>query len=221
MVGGPGRRQATESVDELIRAFAEHDELNATDRARELVADDCAESVLDAAAEHAPTNRLAMNVLVETLDASGIVHRFAGAMLLDRASVDDVAQDSLISIVESIDSYRGGSRFSSWAHTIVQRRVVDYLRRQRESTPLDDEHSPAVRMSSMIAARTTVRDALAQLPELYRVPVVLRDIEGLPYAEVARRLDRSQGAVKSQISRGRAMIAGMLGDDRPGTDVGQ
>ncbi|HJA62412.1 MAG TPA: RNA polymerase sigma factor [Candidatus Brevibacterium intestinavium] len=217
--GGPGRRQSAETVDELIRAFDEHDELNATDRARELVAHGCGESVLDAAADHASTNRLAMNVLVETLDACGIVHRFAGAMLLDRASVDDVAQESLISIVESIDSYRGGSRFSSWAHTIVQRRVVDYLRRQRESTPLDDEHSPTVRMSSMIATQATVREALERLPEIYRVPVVLRDIEGLPYAEVARRLDRSQGTVKSQISRGRAMIAGMLGDDRPGTET--
>lgn len=221
MAGGSGRRQATENVDELIRALVEHDELSATDIAKELVASGRIESILDTAAEYASTNRLAMNVLVETLDASGIVHRFAGGMLLDRASVDDVAQDSLISIVESIDSYQGGSRVSSWIHTIVQRRVVDYLRRQRESSPLDDEHSPTVRMSSMIAARTTVRDALVQLPELYRVPVVLRDIEGLSYAEVARRLDRSQGTVKSQISRGRAMIAGMLGDDRPGTDVGK
>ena len=60
-----------------------------------------------------------------------------------------------------------------------------------------------------------MREALERLPEIYRVQVVLRDIEGLPYAEVARRLDRSQGTVKSQVSRGRAMIAGMLGDDRP------
>src|SRR5699024_12756805 len=91
--------------------------------------------------------------------------------------------------------------------------------RQRESTPLDEEHSPTVRMSSMIATQATVREALERLPEIYRVPVVLRDIEGLPYAEVARRLDRSQGTVKSQIKIGRAHVAGMLGDDRPGTET--
>ncbi|MGO1263429.1 RNA polymerase sigma factor [Brevibacterium aurantiacum] len=206
-------------TDDLVRAFEQQDGLMATDIAKVLVADGCAETVLNVAANYGPTSRVAMNVLVETLDDAGTVHRFAGAMLLDRASVDDVAQDSLISIVESIDSYKGGSKFTSWVHTIVQRRVVDYLRRQRESTPLDEVESPTTRMSSMIAARTTVRDALAKLPEIYRVPVVLRDIEGLPYEEIARRLERSLGTVKSQISRGRAMVAGMLEMDQPGTAV--
>lgn len=216
---GPSESQTSGGIDDLIRALERHDELMATDVAKELVADGCTDAVLDGVADYAPSNRIAMNVLVETLDAAGIVNRFAGAMLLDRAAVDDVVQDSLISIVESINSYSGGSKFTSWAHTIVQRRVVDYLRRQRESVPLSEEESPTTRMSSMIAARTTVRDALAKLPEIYRVPVVLRDIEGLPYGEIARRLERSQGTVKSQISRGRAMIAGMLDNGRrPGTD---
>ena len=211
--------QISECTGDLIRAFEKYDGLMATDIAKELVADGCTETVLNVAAGHASANRLAMNVLVETLDASGTVQRFAGAMLLDRVSVDDVAQDSLISIVESIDSYKGGSKFTSWVHTIVQRRVVDFLRRQRESAPLDEVESPTARMSSMIAARTTVRDALAKLPEIYRVPVVLRDIEGLPYGDIASRLDRSQGTVKSQISRGRAMVAGMLDNDQSGRAV--
>lgn len=197
-------------TDDLVRALEQRNFISASQIARELVALGDADAVMNVVAEYAPTSDEAMNVLVEVLDSTGTVHRFAGAMLLDRASVDDVAQDSLISIVESIASYKGGSKFSSWVHTIVQRRVVDYLRRQRESLPLVEEESPTTRMSSMIAARTTVRDALAKLPEIYRVPVVLRDIEGLPYGEVAKRLDRSQGTVKSQISRGRAMIAGML-----------
>ena len=64
----------------------------ATDIAKVLVADGCAETVLNVAANYGPTSRVAMNVLVETLDDAGTVHRFAGAMLLDRASVDDVAQ---------------------------------------------------------------------------------------------------------------------------------
>ena len=217
MAASSRSNQISGCIDDLIRAFEKHDGLMAAEIAKELVADGYTEAVLNGAANYAPASRVAMNVLVETLDAAGTVQRFAGAMLLDRASVDDVAQDSLISIVESIDSYKGGSKFSSWVHTIVQRRVVDYLRRQRESAPLDETESPTTRMSSMIAARTTVRDALAKLPEIYRVPVVLRDIEGMPYGEIARRLERSQGTVKSQISRGRTMVAGMLESDQPGT----
>lgn len=76
--------------------------------------------------------------------------------------------------------------------------------------PLDDELLPGECMSSIIAARTTVQQALAQLPDLYREPVVLRDIEGLSYAEVADRLGRTVGTVKSQISRGRALVSGSL-----------
>lgn len=220
MSRGSSSSRASDHNDDLIRAFEDQDALMAMAAAKERVAEGDTDAVLDVAAGYAPTNRTAMNVLVETLDAAGTVHRFAGAMLLDRAAVDDVVQDSLISIVESINSYGGGGKFTSWAHTIVQRRVVDYLRRQRESVPLNEEESPSTRMSSMIAVRTTVRDALAKLPEIYRVPVVLRDIEGLPYDDIARRLERSQGTVKSQISRGRAMIAGMFDNGRrSGTDI--
>ncbi|MGO1306010.1 MAG: RNA polymerase sigma factor, partial [Microbacterium gubbeenense] len=101
----------------------------------------------------------------------------------------------------------------SWVHPIVRRRVADHLRRQRETSPLNEELLPSARMSSMIATRATVQQALADLPDLYRVPVVLRDVHGLSYAEVAERLELSLGTVKSQISRGRAMVAGMLTED--------
>lgn len=153
-----------------------------------------------------------LELLLETLDASGVIHRVAGSMLLDRAAVDDVAQESLISVVQSIGSYRGESAFTSWVHPIVKRRVADHLRRRREASPLHEEEEllPSARMSSMIATRATVQELLQQLPELYRVPVTMRDIEGMSYAEIATGLDRSVGTVKAQISRGRAMLAGAV-----------
>lgn len=119
----------------------------------------------------------------------------------------------LVSVATSVRSFTGRSRVTTWVHGIVRHRVVDHLRRQRATAPLpDDDLGPAERMSSLIATRTTVRDALAALPDLYREPVTLRDIEGLPYAEVADRLGRSVGTVKSQVSRGRALVASQLGD---------
>ena len=179
----------------------------------ELVSAGAADEALDTLAERAPTSRAALEMLVETLDASGVVHRFVGSMLLDRDAIDDVAQDTLISVVQSIASYRGGGRFTSWVHPIARRRVADHLRRGRETTTLDERLLPAARMSSMIATRASVQQALANLPELYRIPVVLRDVHGLTYAEVAERTGRSLGTVKSQVSRGRAMVAGMLNED--------
>lgn len=162
-------------------------------------------------AQYAPQSSAALELLIEALDASGVVRRFAGDALLDKSAVDDVSQDALISIAESMGSYDGRGKVTTWVHSIVRRRVVDHLRRQRDSAPLpDDQVAPAARMSSMIATRATVQDALAELPELYRVPVTLRDIEGRSYAEVAETLGRSVGTVKSQISRGRAMVAARL-----------
>ena len=205
-------------ADGLRRALVAGDRREASRAATALVDSGAADDALDALASAAGDDRTALELLVETLDASGVVHRFAGSMLLDRDAVDDVAQDALISIVQSIASYRGGGRFTSWVHPIVKRRVADHLRRQRETSVLTDELPlTAERMSSMIATRATVQQALTGLPELYRWPVVLRDVHGLSYAEVAERLGRTLGTVKSQVSRGRAMVAGTITEEDAAT----
>lgn len=199
--------------DELVRALDDADTRSASRAAAALVESDEADVALDILAVRAADSRAALDALVETLDASRVVHRFAGSMLLDRDAIDDVAQDSLISVVRSIASYRGGGKFTSWVHPIVRRRVADHLRQQRATSALDEELLPSARMSSMIATRASVQQALSDLPELYRLPVILRDVHGLSYAEVAERLELSLGTVKSQVSRGRAMVAGMLTED--------
>lgn len=169
-----------------------------------------AESALDLLAEHVGESPPVLEMLIELLDASGVVRRFASGALLDKTAVDDVSQDALISVASSMSSYDGRGKVTTWVHSIVRRRVVDHLRRQRETVALHEDMGPAERMSSMIATRATVQDALASLADLYRVPVTLRDIEGLPYSAIAEQLDRSVGTVKSQVSRGRAMVAARL-----------
>lgn len=165
-----------------------------------------------AAARAAQGDDDALDELIETLDRSRTVHRMVGAMLLDQDAVDDVTQEVFISITGSIGQYRGVGKVSSWLHPIVKRRVVDHLRRQRETTvPLDEPVVPVLRFSSMIASRAAIRDAVAQLPEKYRAPLVLRDLEELPIADIAARLDLPEGTVKSQISRGRAKLEQLLG----------
>ena len=166
------------------------------------------------AAQAAAGSPLATELLIEQLDESGLIARVVRAALLDESAVEDVSQDALISVAGSIHSFRGGSKVTTWVHQVVRNRVVDHLRRQRATAPLpEDQLSPTARMSSMIATRATVQQALAELPDLYRDPVTLRDIEGLTYAEVAQRLERNLGTVKAQVSRGRALVAASLRDD--------
>lgn len=154
---------------------------------------------------------LAVELLIETLDEIGVVRAFAGAALLDRSAVDDVSQDALISIAESIHTFSGEVKVTTWVHRIVRNRVVDHLRRLRATVPLPpDDLGPAERMSSMLATKATVRAALDALPELYREPVVLRDLEGMAYQAIADRLGRRLGTIKGQIARGRALVAASL-----------
>lgn len=154
---------------------------------------------------------LATELLIERLDETGVVRRLVRSALLEEAAVDDVGQDVLIAVAGSIGGFRGDAKVTTWLHTIVRNRVVDHLRRQRATAPLpEDEVSLGQRMSSLLATRATVQAALDALPDLYREPVTLRDLQGLSYAEVAARLGRPEGTVKAQISRGRALVAAAL-----------
>lgn len=195
---------------ELFGALAREDALGARRAVRALEVDhDEALAIL--AAHAAEGSALAVELLIVQLDESGVVRRFARAALLDESAIDDVSQDSLISIAASVGSFSGGSKVTTWVHSIVRRRVVDHLRRQRATSPLPEgDAGPGERMSSLLATRATVRDAVAALPEPYRSPVTLRDLEGLSYEDIAERLDLPLGTVKGQISRGRALLAATL-----------
>lgn len=220
-VGGvPGTTSAEEArlIDALVAAVRAGDPVTARVRAADVEQDArWAALAREARASTGTTSNgastLAVEILVEDLDATGTVRHFVRRSLLDADAVDDVAQDTLVSVASSIGTFTGGSKVTTWVHRIAQRRVVDHLRRLRSVDPLPDgDVGPAARISSMIATRVTVRDAVDRLPPLYREPVSLRDLDGLEYAEIARRLDRSVGTVKSQIARGRAIVATSIGD---------
>lgn len=203
----------SETVEALDHALQNGNYITARTLTTQLTTSSALDAVLDLLARHARSQPQATELLVEVLDASGTVRRFAAGALLDQAAVDDVSQDALISVADSVSSYDGRSKVTTWVHSIVRRRVVDHLRRQRSTVPLEEHDvSPAARMSSIIATRATVHEALDALPELYKVPVVLRDIEGHAYAVIAEQLDRPEGTVKAQIARGRAMVAAHLRD---------
>ena len=197
----------------LRRAVAAEDVLGARRLLDAVPVDDggTLDELAHLAAAGGPGATLAVELLLERLDASGVVRRFVAGALLDHAAVDDVTQDTLVSVAASLASFSGSSRVTTWVHTIARHRVVDHLRRQRAAAPLPPgESGPAERMSSMIATRATVQALLAGLPDHYREPVTLRDVEGLPYEEVAARLQRPVGTVKAQVSRGRALVAAAL-----------
>jgi RNA polymerase sigma-70 factor (ECF subfamily) len=134
----------------------------------------------------------------------------------------DAAQDTLIGIVRGLPTFDRRAAFTTWAYRIAVNASLDELRRRRRR-PLalvDDREpvdgiDPAANVEARVAERLRLDDALAQLPEEFRVAVVLRDICDLDYAEIASVLGIPAGTVRSRIARGRAALASALGGNRP------
>jgi RNA polymerase sigma-70 factor (ECF subfamily) len=175
------------------------------------------EAVLEVlAAQSAAGSRLAVELLVEAVDRFGVARRAVRQFVLDEAAVADVVQDTLITVVQAIGSFQGDAKFTTWLHQLARNRSVDHLRRVRSTTSREAvEPSPAERMSSLVASRHAVRQLLDQLPQRYRDAVLLRDVEHLPYADVATRLGRNLNTVKAHVARGRALLAGLVDREEP------
>lgn len=163
------------------------------------------------------------------------IHQLCHRMCADRGDAEDATQEAMVAIVRGLARYDGRSRFSTWAYRVTTNACLDQLRRRaRRPLPADaialgasegrPELPEVVQRSTVdpadvaVAAeqRSALGAALASLPEEFRVPVLLRDVADLDYAEIASVLELPPGTVRSRISRGRARLAELLGElDRP------
>lgn len=150
-------------------------------------------------------------------------------MLGSDADADDAAQEGLVAVARGLAAGRfdGRSSFGTWAYRVTANACLDELRRRgrRPDVVADDELerlAGGVGVAGAVADRVDVERALAQLPVGYRAAVVLRDLCGLDYAEIADVLGLAPGTVRSRIARGRAALVPLLGNrpersDRPTT----
>lgn len=137
----------------------------------------------------------------------------------------DAAQEAMIAIVRGLAKFDGRSSFGTWVYRIATNASLDELRRRRRrpigerGADHDDGSASArehvdpdagVRLES-IGDRLVLDQALAALAEDFRIPVVLRDVGDLEYAEIADIIGVPVGTVKSRIARGRASLAAALG----------
>ena len=143
---------------------------------------------------------------------------------------DDAAQEALIRIVRAIDRFDGRASFSTWSYRIATNAALDELRKRSRRPQLhvvgdDSERGVpepaddlARRQVEGVVDRLAIDAALADLPEDFRVPVVMRDVGDLDYAEIAEALSVPIGTVKSRIARGRRMLLERLGNREPGEE---
>lgn len=131
------------------------------------------------------------------------------------ADAADGCQEALLSIVRGLPRYDGRASFKTWSYRVATNACLDELRR-RQRRPLAVAETPEAvgdgpSFDDRVADIDRIDHALAHLPEEFRLPVVLRDVGGLDYAEIAATLDIPAGTVRSRIARGRRQLNELLG----------
>ncbi len=142
-------------------------------------------------------------------------HRVFGValrMLRNRAEAEEVAQEVFLRVHRAIDDFRGEAKLSTWLYAITSRLCLNRLAsgerrmaREGEETLArlasgDDDPADTMERSEL---ETALRRAIAGLPDERRIVVVLRDVEGLSYEEIAAALDLPLNTVRSRLHRAR------------------
>ena len=159
--------------------------------------------------------------------------RLLSRFIRDPAEVEDVSQEAFIKAYRALPSFRGDSAFYTWLYRIGINTAKNYLvaqgRRAPTSTEFDSEEAETFESAeqlrdintpeSLLLSKQigeTVNGAIDALPEELRTAIVLREIEGLSYDEIAGMMDCPIGTVRSRIFRAREAVAQKL---RPLLDV--
>ncbi len=127
----------------------------------------------------------------------------------------DATQEALIILMRRIDRFDGRSKFTTWMHRVVVNACLDDLRKRgRRPVPAPvEEQSLEIKaqlVEESVSQRLDLEAALAQLPAIFRVPVVLCDQLDMSYEEIAEELGIPPGTVRSRISRGRRRLFELL-----------
>jgi RNA polymerase sigma-70 factor (ECF subfamily) len=158
---------------------------------------------------------------------SSMVFSLAYQVLGDREEALDVSQEVFLAIYSKMDSFRGESSLKTWIYSIAAHRASNRFRwwnrlRRRGTISLEDHLSRKPDQDHSIDLKSPVKSPedelilkeerkqlaewLRELPIQQRIAIVLRDIEGLSYEEIAESMEISLGTVKSRIARGRELL---------------
>ena len=155
------------------------------------------------------------------------IMRLLSRMIRDQAEVEDVAQEAFIKAYRALPQFRGDSAFYTWLYRIAINTARNWLssNSRRPSTPssyenedgetfdemdnLTDNTTPESELASRQISQT-VNKAIEDLPEDLRTAIVLREIEGMSYEDIAQSMNCPIGTVRSRIFRAREAIATKL-----------
>jgi RNA polymerase sigma-70 factor (ECF subfamily) len=136
----------------------------------------------------------------------------------DRALADDITQQIFLKLFTAIRQFRGDSEFTTWLYRLVVNACLDERRRKRRLLPWGEmvamkkpaEKKPQEKQYARVEISAAVQAAIGELKPKFRLPILLKYIEGLSYDEIASVMGCSKGTVASRLNRGHSQLAKRL-----------
>lgn len=150
------------------------------------------------------------------------IYAIALRMMGNREDAQDCAQEAMVRIYRAMGSFKGQSALATWIYRITMNTCLDELRRRkaRKVTSLDslvdtgwaptDTGDTPEEHGLRVEKQTALNQAIQSLPDDMRAAIILRDVKGYSYDEIAAILDANVGTIKSRISRGREKLREIL-----------
>jgi RNA polymerase sigma-70 factor (ECF subfamily) len=167
------------------------------------------------------------------------IYSLLARSVCDRAEAADLTQEVFVKVFRGIGSFNGQSSLRTWIYRIALREASNqrrwWMRHRQQEVPIEQEigegdNGRPVLLKEMLVDpsdspydqaereenRQRVEEALQQVPEPFRTTLILRDIEGFVYEDVAEMQGVNLGTVKSRLMRGRACLRALLAGPQPG-----
>lgn len=150
------------------------------------------------------------------------IYAIALRMMGNREDAQDCAQEAMVRIYRAMGSFKGQSALATWIYRITMNTCLDELRRRkaRKLTSLDslvdngwsptDTGDTPEEHGLRVEKQNALNQAIQSLPDDMRAAIILRDVKGYSYDEIASILDANVGTIKSRISRGREKLREIL-----------
>lgn len=146
------------------------------------------------------------------------------ALTRNRAAAEDLVQDAVANALAAQDSFTPGTNFAAWMHRILRNRFISTLRKQRETTDIEDLPAGAFAVGATHEDRMVLKElgrAVNRLPNDQREALFMVVLQGMSYEDVAAATGCAVGTAKSRVFRARRQLqAWLMGENRTGERSG-
>lgn len=146
------------------------------------------------------------------------IYNMAYQITMNPAEAEDLTQEIFLKLYTSLNKYTLGSNFKLWLYRLAKNHIIDWYRKKKYINSKMEEMKKDILLESFQDSlkdsveelKSKVRKAIESLDIQFKLPIILRDLQGLSYEEISNILDIPVGTVKSRINRGRLLLSEIL-----------